>query len=135
MSTLIGCSSGGIVVLFATRFWPSGDRVWNLSKVVNGSIAGRLRLELVTISNKQNLKFYYHAIVDWAGWLGSFEFEKIYNKFSLDWLMNISPKIPVNYRAIRRNYVASAWNTRETGDIYRQSYIFSLLTKSRPLVI
>ena len=67
--------------------------------------------------NRLYLLIYYHAIVDWAGWLGSFGFEKIYNKFSLDGLTNISPKIPVLYQAIRRNSVASVWNTRETGDI------------------
>jgi hypothetical protein len=53
VSTLIGCSSGGIVVLFVTRFLPGGGKCWNLSKTVNGCIAGK-SFKLSDLKSKSN---------------------------------------------------------------------------------
>ena len=39
LSTLVGCASGGITVLFTWKFHPIGGK-WSLSRIINGCLAG-----------------------------------------------------------------------------------------------
>ena len=58
VSTLIACAVSGIVVLAVWKFNPGGDRVWSLTKIVNGCLAG-----MVSVCAACNLYYPWAAAI------------------------------------------------------------------------